>query len=301
VAVPSKRQCRMWPSFPISLPPRFQAFSACLESREYMQIRNGLIMLTKIIDYFPVVAKLATSMEEVVTKLKEDDREDLKILATRYHAMLSNKKSAWIAEESFHSVKAGGRPPAPSFPPSAAVPPVKPAKSIAAATQVSSLTTAKPIVEVRNTRSSDTNVAPRSTTGVPETMATTTATAMPSMAETKKRPVQAQTAYAGNSGLVRTVSLDVNHRPYGGDVCFFFFLGLRSAHTLVLFPSQQANSSRAFFRRRHARDCFLAADDRFPGSRRSGWAGASCGVASKSAVRQTTAGSILFLRLSQTA
>jgi hypothetical protein len=88
-----------------------QAFTACLESKEYMQIRNALLMLTKIIDYFPIVRKLASSIEEVVAKLKEDEREDLKVLATRYHAMLSTKKSSWIAEELFHLVKSVNKPP----------------------------------------------------------------------------------------------------------------------------------------------------------------------------------------------
>lgn len=83
-----------------------KAFSACLESKEYMQIRNALLMLTKIIDFFPIVKKLSISMEDVVSKLKEEEREDLKVLASRYHAMLSIKRSLWIPEESFHLVKA---------------------------------------------------------------------------------------------------------------------------------------------------------------------------------------------------
>jgi THO complex subunit 2 len=71
-----------------------------------MQIRNALLILTRIIDYFPMIKKLGTLMEHIVIKLKEDEREDLKVLATRYHAMLSAKKSSWISEEAFHLVKA---------------------------------------------------------------------------------------------------------------------------------------------------------------------------------------------------
>ncbi|KAL8162517.1 hypothetical protein V2J09_014006 [Rumex salicifolius] len=54
----------------------------CLESAEYMEIHNALIMLTKISSVFPVTRKSGINIEKRVAKIKTDEREDLKVLAT---------------------------------------------------------------------------------------------------------------------------------------------------------------------------------------------------------------------------
>lgn len=86
-----------------------------MESKEYMEIRNALIVLTKISNIFPVIRKsginlekrvstnssyyhlcsarlLLTSTSFQVAKLKGDDREDLKVLATGVAAALAARK-----------------------------------------------------------------------------------------------------------------------------------------------------------------------------------------------------------------
>ncbi|CAN7034385.1 unnamed protein product [Brassica rapa subsp. trilocularis] len=73
----------------------------CLESNEYMEIRNALIMLTKISGVFPVTRKTGYNIEKRATKIKNDEREDLKVLATGVAAALSARKSSWVTDEEF--------------------------------------------------------------------------------------------------------------------------------------------------------------------------------------------------------
>jgi Transcription factor/nuclear export subunit protein 2 len=64
----------------------------CLESTEYMEIRNALIVLTKISSVFPVLRKSGINLEKRVAKIKADEREDLKVLATGVAATLASHK-----------------------------------------------------------------------------------------------------------------------------------------------------------------------------------------------------------------
>lgn len=73
----------------------------CLESNEYMEIRNALIMLTKISSVFPVTRKSGINLEKRVAKIKGDEREDLKVLATGVAAALASRKSFWVTDEEF--------------------------------------------------------------------------------------------------------------------------------------------------------------------------------------------------------
>ncbi|CAB4304213.1 unnamed protein product [Prunus armeniaca] len=73
----------------------------CLESTEYMEIRNALILLSKISSVFPVTRKTGVNLEKRVSKIKADEREDLKVLATGVAAALAARKSSWITDEEF--------------------------------------------------------------------------------------------------------------------------------------------------------------------------------------------------------
>ncbi|GMI75253.1 EMBRYO DEFECTIVE 2793 [Hibiscus trionum] len=73
----------------------------CLESTEYMEIRNALIMLTKNSSVFPVTRKSGINLEKRVAKIKNDEREDLKVLATGVAAALAARKSSWVTDEEF--------------------------------------------------------------------------------------------------------------------------------------------------------------------------------------------------------
>ncbi|KAM3353633.1 hypothetical protein ACQJBY_024659 [Aegilops geniculata] len=78
-----------------------KVLNQCMESKEYMEIRNALIVLTKITSIFPVIRKSGINIEKRVVKLKGDEREDLKVLATGVAAALAARKSSWLSEEEF--------------------------------------------------------------------------------------------------------------------------------------------------------------------------------------------------------
>ena len=47
-------------------------------------MRNSVLVLTKINDYFPILRKVGNAIDKAVTTIiTEDKREDLKVLATR--------------------------------------------------------------------------------------------------------------------------------------------------------------------------------------------------------------------------
>uniref|UniRef100_A0A1D1YC63 THO complex subunit 2 n=1 Tax=Anthurium amnicola TaxID=1678845 RepID=A0A1D1YC63_9ARAE len=74
----------------------------CLESSEYMEIRNALITLTKISSVFPVTRKSGVNLEKRVARIKNDEREDLKVLAIGVAAALGARKSSWVSEDEFY-------------------------------------------------------------------------------------------------------------------------------------------------------------------------------------------------------
>ncbi|ORX92450.1 hypothetical protein K493DRAFT_303320 [Basidiobolus meristosporus CBS 931.73] len=92
-----------------------RAFITCLESHEYMQTRNAILVLTKIDEFFPAIRKIGLSIEKSVGKIIETEKkEDLKILTIGYQAKLTKRKPTWLANEQFHYVppreNSGGNP-----------------------------------------------------------------------------------------------------------------------------------------------------------------------------------------------
>ncbi|XP_047355707.1 THO complex subunit 2 isoform X2 [Vespa velutina] len=89
-----------------------KAIVVCLDSKDYVQIRNSLIILIKILPHFPVLSKLSQILERKVDKVKEEERgqrQDLHILATSYSGQLKARTPCMIRESDFHHVgdKAG--------------------------------------------------------------------------------------------------------------------------------------------------------------------------------------------------
>lgn len=79
----------------------------CLDSKDYVQIRNSLIILIKILPHFPVLAKLSQILERKVEKVREEERgqrQDLHVLATSYSGQLKAKTPNMIREADFHHV-----------------------------------------------------------------------------------------------------------------------------------------------------------------------------------------------------
>ncbi|CAH0721695.1 unnamed protein product, partial [Brenthis ino] len=107
-----------------------KAMVVCLDSGDYVQIRNALIVLIRILPHFPVLAKLAQIVERKVEKVKEEEksqRQDLYVLATGYSGQLRNKVPHMMKESDFHQMMnlqtaspAKPAPPEQSPPPAAA-------------------------------------------------------------------------------------------------------------------------------------------------------------------------------------
>ncbi|XP_053555090.1 LOW QUALITY PROTEIN: THO complex subunit 2 [Bombina bombina] len=90
----------------------------CLETGEYTHIRNILIVLTKILPWYPKVLNLGQALERRVHKICQDEKEkrpDLYALAMGYSGQLKNRKPYMVPENEFHHKD----PPARSF-----IPPV---------------------------------------------------------------------------------------------------------------------------------------------------------------------------------
>ncbi|KAK4484103.1 hypothetical protein RD792_011323 [Penstemon davidsonii] len=58
-------------------------------------------MLTKISGVFPVTRKSGINLEKRVAKIRSDEREDLKVLATGVAAALAARKPSWVTDEEF--------------------------------------------------------------------------------------------------------------------------------------------------------------------------------------------------------
>lgn len=84
-----------------------RAMVFCLESKDYMQIRNAFIILMKILPHFPVITKLAQIIERKVERVRDEEknqRQDLFVLASSYIGQLKNKAGQMMRESDFHQV-----------------------------------------------------------------------------------------------------------------------------------------------------------------------------------------------------
>ncbi|XP_077984941.1 THO complex subunit 2-like isoform X2 [Glandiceps talaboti] len=82
-----------------------KAVVICLESQEYVQIRNTLIVLTKILSYYPMVQNFGQALERRVDKIRQeekDKRPDIYALAMGYSGQLKSKKGGMMPENLFH-------------------------------------------------------------------------------------------------------------------------------------------------------------------------------------------------------
>ncbi|CAH8568858.1 unnamed protein product [Heterobilharzia americana] len=82
-----------------------KAIVACLESGNYVQIRNALIVLTRILPQYPKITQFGSAVERRVNKLKEEEKDrrpDLKALAFSYAGLMRPHRAKWVSEEEFH-------------------------------------------------------------------------------------------------------------------------------------------------------------------------------------------------------
>ena len=81
------------------------ALKTCITSGEYMHIRNAIIILKAIHQYFPTVNWIGRDQLTCVTELsKTESREDLKIAATSLLGNLKRREKQWMLPQAFHLV-----------------------------------------------------------------------------------------------------------------------------------------------------------------------------------------------------
>lgn len=86
-----------------------KAMITCLDSKDYVQIRNALIILTKIIPFFPVLLKLSQVLDKKIEKVRDEEknkRQDLFTLASSYLGLLKQRVSGghMMKEADFHQI-----------------------------------------------------------------------------------------------------------------------------------------------------------------------------------------------------
>ncbi|ELU01720.1 hypothetical protein CAPTEDRAFT_223841 [Capitella teleta] len=82
-----------------------RAAVACLESEDYIRIRNALIVLIKILPHYPKVDKLGNALVRRIDRVYEEEkskRPDISALALGYGGQLKAKEGTWIPDGKFH-------------------------------------------------------------------------------------------------------------------------------------------------------------------------------------------------------
>ncbi|CAH0479143.1 unnamed protein product [Peronospora belbahrii] len=85
-------------------------YTTALSSGEYMPIRNTLVVLTKLIDVFPAGRGTAELILGIVEKLTNEEREDIKIMAKRYFALLTKRKASLSDDRLLRTRNASSKP-----------------------------------------------------------------------------------------------------------------------------------------------------------------------------------------------
>ncbi|KAI9884373.1 MAG: rim15, signal transduction response regulator [Watsoniomyces obsoletus] len=82
------------------------ALKACLTSHEYMHIRNALIILKGVNQYFPVINWIGRDQVTNVTEIsKSEKREDLKVAAMSLLGSLKKREKQWMLPQAFNLIE----------------------------------------------------------------------------------------------------------------------------------------------------------------------------------------------------
>ena len=81
------------------------ALKSCFSSKEYMHIRNGIMVLKSVHMSFPSINYMGQAQVASVTELsKNETREDLKIAATSLLGNLKRREKSWMLPQAFNLV-----------------------------------------------------------------------------------------------------------------------------------------------------------------------------------------------------
>merc|ERR1719387_1394008 len=75
----------------------YRAMKQGLDSEDWMEKRNALLLLSKSYQSFPVVEKYAKMVLDAVERIRDrEERSDIKTLAASLSVMLKNQKHKWV-------------------------------------------------------------------------------------------------------------------------------------------------------------------------------------------------------------
>lgn len=75
-------------------------FTSALESDDYLQRKNSIIIFTRLADFYPVSLENGLQLETLISRIRvEETREDVKLTAARYAAILTASRSRWGGRE----------------------------------------------------------------------------------------------------------------------------------------------------------------------------------------------------------
>lgn len=84
-----------------------QTFLGCLESKEYIHTRAGLILLSRVVNVFPTRPVLGEKIMDALAPLKDDtNRQDLRSMALGYSSQLIKARDEGVWEEDLAAAKA---------------------------------------------------------------------------------------------------------------------------------------------------------------------------------------------------
>lgn len=84
-----------------------QTFLGCIESKEYIHTRAGLIFLSRLVNVFPTRPVLGERIMDALTPLKDDtSRQDLRSMALGYSSQLIKARDDGVWEENLAAAKA---------------------------------------------------------------------------------------------------------------------------------------------------------------------------------------------------
>ena len=79
----------------------FTALQKCLTSLEYMHVRNAISILRAISTIYPAVNWHGTGLQKVVDKLRDSDKEDLKVSSQALLGALHRREKDWVEQSKF--------------------------------------------------------------------------------------------------------------------------------------------------------------------------------------------------------
>ncbi|KAL2409315.1 THO complex subunit 2 [Exophiala dermatitidis] len=79
----------------------FAALQKCLTSPEYMHARNAISVMRAVSAVYPVVNWHGTGLQKAVDKLRESDKEDLKVSSAALLGALHRREKSWVIPQAF--------------------------------------------------------------------------------------------------------------------------------------------------------------------------------------------------------